>query len=250
MSDGGAAITGYKLYWTGSSSNNVSIGSVPMSNKPVTLAAGTYDFYITATNSAGEGAASSIRTGITVTSPPVDNAPAPCFLAGAPVLTPTGYRRIEELTEGDLVTTGDGRHVPIQRVKRTLVTAGPAVDPYVIPKGRFGSIRRLLISPNHKVQTEAGMVEARALGLRQEEQSGQFVYYNLELPEWGRDTLVVAGVTCESLAPVRRVTMPLAVFKTLLTAKYGAVTPAIMEKVLRTCRMMPDGSVEAPVMRR
>jgi alpha-tubulin suppressor-like RCC1 family protein len=248
--DGGATITDYTLYWTGTSSGNTSLGSTPMTNKPVTLAAGTYDFYITATNSAGEGPASSTVTGVTVTSPPVNNSPVPCFLAGAPVLTPAGYRRIEELTEGDLVTTGDGRQVPIQRVKRTLVTAGPSVDPYVIPKGRFGATRRLLISPNHKVQTDDGMQEVRHLGLRQEEQSGQFVYYNLELPEWGRDTLVVAGVTCESLAPVRRVAMPLAVFKALLTAKYGAVTPSVLEKVMRTCRMMPDGTVEAPVMRR
>jgi hypothetical protein len=174
----------------------------------------------------------------------------PCFLAGAPVLTPSGYQKIEELIEGDLVTTGDGRHVTIQRVKRTLVTASPSVNPYVIPKGRFGAVKRLLISPNHKVQTGDGFTEARELGLRQEEQSGQFVYYNLELPEWSRDTLVVAGVVCEPLAPVHRITMPLAAFSAILTKKYGGLTPALVEKVMRTCRMLPNGLVEAPAMRR
>jgi hypothetical protein len=176
----------------------------------------------------------------------------PCFLANAPVLTPTGYQRINSLKEGDMVLTGDGRAVAIQRVKRTLVAAGPAVNPYVIPCGRFGATKRLLISPNHRVQVEGrGMVEARNLGLRQEEKTGSFVYYNLELPEWGRDTMVVAGVVVESLAPVRRVAISMGAFKTLLAHKYGAAaaSPEVLQKVLRTCRMLPDGRVEAPVMR-
>jgi hypothetical protein len=175
----------------------------------------------------------------------------PCFLAGAPILTPSGYQRIETLTEGDMVTTSDGRSVAIQRVKRTLVTAGPSVDPYVIPKGRFGATRRLLISPNHKVQTDegSGMVEAKDLGLQQEAQSGQFIYYNLELPSWSTDKMVVAGVTVESLAPVRRIAMPLATLKALVAKQYGT-SSAHLERVLRASSFLPNGLIEIPMMRK
>jgi hypothetical protein len=174
----------------------------------------------------------------------------PCFLAGAPVMTPSGYQRIETLTEGDMVTTSDGRSVAIQRVKRTLVTAGPETNPYVIPKGRFGATRRLLISPNHKVQTDEGrMVEAKDLGLRQETQSGQFIYYNLELPSWSNDKMVVAGVTVESLAPVRRIAMPLATLKALVAKQYGT-SAAHLERVLRACSFLPNGLIEAPMLRK
>ena len=175
----------------------------------------------------------------------------PCFLGNAPVKTPTGYRRIDSLQEGDLVLTGDGRPVAIQRVKRTLVAAGPTVNPYIIPRGRFGAEKRLLISPNHRVQVDGhSMVEARNLGLQQEEKSGQFVYYNLELPDWGRDTMVVAGVVVESLAHVRRMAMTMAEFKVLLSRKYGSTAnaPEVLKKVLRTCRLLPDGRIEAPVI--
>jgi len=48
-------------------------------------------------------------------------------------------------------------------------------------KDRFGATERLLISPDHRVQTATGMVEAKKLGLQQEERRGYLTYYNLEL---------------------------------------------------------------------
>ena len=222
-------------------------GSITMTG----LTVGTdYKLQANATNAAGAGAGTEFI--IYTHTYGGGGGGVPCFLGDAPVRTPTGYQRIDSLKEGDMVLTGDGRAVAVQRVKRTLVAAGPTVNPYVIPRGRFGAEKRLLISPNHRVQVEGrGLVEARELGLRQEEKSGQFVYYNLELPEWGRDTMVVAGVVVESLAPVRRVAMSMGAFKALLAKKYGAAaaTPEILQKVLRACRLLPDGRVEAPVMR-
>ena len=172
----------------------------------------------------------------------------PCFLANAPVLTPTGYTKMSALAEGDTVLTGDGRVVAIQRVLHTYVAAGPSANPYVIPKGTFGATARLLISPNHRVSTEQGFVEARLLGLQQEEMTDEIEYYNLELPSWTQDTMVVAGVVVESLAPVRRATMTLGEFKKALVAQYGELTPAVLEKVQKTCRLLCGGRVECPVL--
>jgi len=172
----------------------------------------------------------------------------PCFLANAPVLTPTGYTKISKLSAGDKVMTGDGRVVAIQKVSHTRVAAGPSVNPYVIPKGLYGATKKLLISPEHRVSTANGMLEARLLGLEQEEMAGEIDYYNLELPSWSQDTMVVAGVVVESLAPVRRITMTLGAFKKALVEQYGELTPAVLAKVQKTCRLLADGRVECPVL--
>jgi hypothetical protein len=170
----------------------------------------------------------------------------PCFLASAPVLTPDGYRRISSIKVGDLVTTPEGKAVPVQRVKVTEVDASPAVNPYVIAKGQFGATKELLISPNHRVLTEGRLVEACQLGLAQHKMSGSFTYYNLELPAWAK--MVVAGVTVESLAPKKRVVMTMSELKTLLIHRYGAVTPAALASIKRTVRLLENGKVEVPVL--
>lgn len=177
-------------------------------------------------------------------------AQVPCFLGNAPVLTPAGYRRIDSLREGDLVLTPTGASVAIQRVSVTDCAAGPSTNPYVIPKGRFGAERSLLISPNHKVAVDGAMVEARHLGLHQKERAGTLRYYNLELP--ASENIVVAGVEVESLAPVRRISITMSQLTILLTRKYGAAAGGadVLQKVMRVCRMRADGRIEVPVIRK
>ena len=171
-----------------------------------------------------------------------------CFLADAPVLTPAGYRRIASLRNGDLVVTATGASVPIQAVTAQPVAASTRVNPFVIPKGRFGALRDLAISPDHKVAVGDKMVEARALGLRQKHMTGVFMYYNLELPD--HENMVVAGVTVESQYPIRRVTVTMAEFREMLVAKYGRLTPAILVSVQKKVRFLTDGRVVVPVDKR
>jgi hypothetical protein len=171
-----------------------------------------------------------------------------CFLADAPVLTPAGYRRIASLRNGDLVVTSTGAVVPIQAVTARPVAASSAVNPYVIPKGRFGALRDLAISPDHKVAVGDKMIPAIALGLRQKHMTGDFMYYNLELPD--HENMVVAGVTVESQYPIRRVTMTMAEFREMLVAQYGILTPAILAAVQKKVRLLADGRVIVPVDKR
>jgi hypothetical protein len=172
----------------------------------------------------------------------------PCFLSSAPVLTPKGYVKISELSVGDDVLTADGRSVAIKKVIHTRVEASTHVNPYVIPKGLYGATSRLLISPDHRVLTENGLIEAKKLNLAQESMVGTFDYYNLELPNWNSDNMVVGGVHVESMAPVRRITMTMAQFKSSLVAKYGKITPDILAKIEKTCRITANGKVECPVL--
>lgn len=177
-----------------------------------------------------------------------------CFLGSAPILTPTGYRRIDSLCVGDIVQTADGRCVPIQRVKTMLAQPGPGTDPFIIPAGHFGATASLPISPRHRVAVPGrGMIEARNIGgLERLPMRAPWTYYNIELPHWETDNMVVSGVTVESLAPVERIRMPLAIFKSLLLKKYGAAisNEIVVNRILATCRLGTDGMVEAPVISR
>ena len=170
------------------------------------------------------------------------------------MLTPTGYQRIDSLCVGGLVRTADGRDVVVQRVLHQRVRPGDNTCPYRIPRGQFGATRGIWISPEHRVAVSGrGMVEARHLGLAQMDRraAGEWLeYYNLELPDWERDNMVVAGVEVESMAPFRRVRVTHAEFLRLLRASCGErITSALVEQLRRKCVFFTDGTVEVPVLR-
>jgi hypothetical protein len=187
-------------------------------------------------------------TSLVVTTNSVNGETAPCFFGNARVLTPNGYKRMDSLRAGDKVTAPSGKVVTVEAVKLTLVEASNETNPYVIEAGQFGCTKRLLISPEHKVATERGMVKARDLGLRQEAKEGIIEYYNLRLA--GEEQMVVQGVPVESLAHVERIVMSRAEFERRVVAKYGRITPAIHAMIARTCRFLDGDRVECPAMRR
>ena len=239
--NGGAAITAWKVV---EGTNIYTVSSDQSSYTITNLTNGTsYTIAVYAVNEVGNGAEAT-STG----TPVAPSAVVPCFFGNAPVLTASGYRRMDSLRAGDKVMTPEGAEATVERVKVTQCTTGPLTNPYIIPKGRFGAERRVLISPNHKVVTSEGMVEAKDLGLEQEAREGSLTYYNLELT--GQANMVVGGVAVESLAPVRRITMTMGQFKAALQQKYGNISANVLANVQRTCRILADGRVEVPVLRR
>jgi len=177
------------------------------------------------------------------------SATAVCFLGDAPVLTASGYRPIREFAVGDSVMTADGREVAVSRVFSRRYGPSATVNPYVIPKGVLGATRPLAISPNHEVMVAGkGMVKARDLGLNRMKMTEEFTYYNLELEDWVRDNLVVAGVTCESLAPAARMTMTKAEFARFVTSRYGPEAAARL-RLQSVCFEEADGRVSMPAIR-
>jgi alpha-tubulin suppressor-like RCC1 family protein len=211
------------------SPSGISVNGTPLSVGDV-FTLGSYQYTLIGTGSAFLEGAPLIPT-------------VPCFLGEAPVLTPLGYRRIDSLHAGDLVRTADGRDVAIQRVSRTRVEPSAGVNPYVIPRGQFGASQRLLISPRHRVAVSGrGLVEARFLGLKQFSVEAPFTYYNLELPCWRTDNLVVAGVEVESLAPVQRVRVSPANLRRMIAAQWKPSDGReALRSLLRACRFGPDG---------
>jgi hypothetical protein len=184
---------------------------------------------------------------VTAATTPTTQSGAVCFLGDAPVLTARGYRPIREFRVGDLVMTADGREVAVTRVFNRRYGPSAAVNPYVIPKGVLGAVRPVAISPDHEVLVPGrGMVRARDLGLRRMKMSEEFTYYNLELEDWVRDNLVVAGVTVESLAPAARITMTAAEFVAFVSKRYGPDAAARLRSV---CFKEADGRISMPAFR-
>lgn len=128
---------------------------------------------------------------------PTNLTPVPCFFGEAPVLTPSGYKRIDSLYDGDLIVTSRGIF-PIKQIRFYNVPAKPETNPYRIPKGLYKATEDLLISPLHCVKVEDKMIEAKDLGLVQEKLTGTLTYYNIEMDYW--DNMYVAGVEVETLA--------------------------------------------------
>jgi hypothetical protein len=175
-----------------------------------------------------------------------------CFLGNARVLTPEGERRMDRMRVGDLVMTADGRSVAVQRIKMMTCEPGASTNPYVIPAGQWGATRDLPISPRHRVAVPGrGMVEARYLGLPQKAMAAPWTYYNLELPNWDTDNLVVQGVEVESLAPARTINVPAAVFKAFVRKHLGESPSAeALQKLFRKVRFNGDGTVNMLVFKK
>ena len=166
-----------------------------------------------------------------------------CFLGSAPVLTPSGYRRIDRLSVGDIVKTPTGTAL-VELIKKEAYTPGPATNPYVIPEGKFGANRKLHISPRHKVLVNGEMIEARHLGLIQDEHKNPIIYYNIQITKAAN--MIVAGVEVESLQPLVRVTISREAFNYMLATQHGGhMSPEIKAR----CHFLPDGRVSVPSIR-
>jgi hypothetical protein len=242
VNNGGSSITRYNVY---NVSNDVLLSYGASS--PITVVGLTndtsYSVYVTAVNAAGEGSQSADSALFTPSGTPI------CFFGNAPVLTPSGYKRMDSIKVGDLVLSDKGKQVRVKHVELTLCAASKQNNPYVIEAGQFGATERVLISPAHRVSTNGKMVKAKDLGLEREEMEGVLHYYNLQLENWSN--MVVAGVKVESLAPIQRTVVTVPQLVSILQAKYGSdmTTKEITNKVLRTCRLMADGRVEVPILR-
>ncbi len=246
LSDGGVSITQYNVY---NASNNVLLSYGASS--PITIVGlrngVSYQVYVKAVNSAGE----SVKSTTSLAFMPISaSAEAPCFLGEAPVLTPSGYKRMDSIKVGDKVLNNKGEAVKVEHVELTLCAASSSTNPYVIEKGVLGATERVLISPDHRVSTKGKMVKAKHLDLPREEMNGLIRYYNIQLEGWSN--MVVAGLEVESLAPIQRTLLTVPQLVSVLQAKYGSdlITAEITNKVLRTCRLMSDGRVEVPIMRK
>jgi hypothetical protein len=122
-------------------------------------------------------------------------ATASCFLAGTAVATPAGEVAVETLRPGDLVTTTDGRAVPVSWLGVQTVALRFADKLRVLPiRVRAGALgealpqRDLLLSADHALCIDGVLIQAGALVngvsiVRETNVPPVFTYYHVEVAD-------------------------------------------------------------------
>jgi hypothetical protein len=118
-----------------------------------------------------------------------------CFCAGTGIATPRGAVAVETLRRGDLVTTSDGRALPVRWLGVQTVDTRFAdklrVLPIRIQAGALGEAlpqRDLLLSADHALLIDGVLIQAGALVnglsiLRETDMPEVFTYYHVEVAD-------------------------------------------------------------------
>jgi hypothetical protein len=118
-----------------------------------------------------------------------------CFYLGTMVRTPSGEVAVEMLQRGDLVSSADGRDLPVSWIGRQTVSTVFAdklrVLPIRIKSGALGDnvpCRDLLVSPDHALLVGGALIQAGALVngssiVREQNVPSVFTYYHVEVDD-------------------------------------------------------------------
>jgi hypothetical protein len=134
---------------------------------------------------------------------------AACLLRGTEVLTPLGYKNIEELKAGDTVVSHRNLLVKITSVGVWRIewtdTIAPSDVVYKVIKGKLGATKPLYISAHHKILQGGSMKNANCADLplakKEEivEEDGFYTFYNIMVENHELNHLIVnGGVVVES----------------------------------------------------
>lgn len=144
-----------------------------------------------------------------------------CFVAGTPIATPDGPKRVEDLEPGDQVETRDDGPQPLiwvghRKISGARLHAMPAVRPVMLEPGVIRGVAHgaLMLSPDHKVVVEGRepeilfgqkevLVAARDLasdtGSTRTPRLNFLVYHHLMFER--HQVIWAAGAPCESFHP-------------------------------------------------
>lgn len=132
----------------------------------------------------------------------VQNAIA-CILKGMKVLTEEGYKLIEDLNLTDKLLSNDNRLLEIIDIHNFYIKPNNGNIPLIIPKGKYGAVEDLYISPGHKIKVDKKFVISCNLGLEQMkiENYKPICYYHIETKNFLEDDIIVNGVIIETYTP-------------------------------------------------
>ena len=124
-----------------------------------------------------------------------------CFQKGTIILTPYGYRAIENLKVDDLVQTTQGRIVKIQKVN-SFVGKRNKCPLYLIQKGSLGPnvpLMDLYMSDGHAYRYKGHWCHMKCSSVSMELDVDNIEYYNISVDNYFENTLVANGLEVESL---------------------------------------------------
>lgn len=131
---------------------------------------------------------------------PEPEGPVPCLTNTCNVLTPSGYRNVSKIKQGDFVTTSDNRLVEVQRVLTSTVST-KEIKPRLIKAHQFGKNQPIInthISDWHAYQEQGMWKLPKKSKLPKEWSEDKVTFYHLELPDYYNDNLVVNGLVMEA----------------------------------------------------
>lgn len=131
-----------------------------------------------------------------------------CLVKGTNILTPYGYKQIETLKNGDIVST-ESKSVVIKKIHSIHYESTTKESaPYTIYKNALGPNcppNDISVSGRHAIQLRPGFweipQEAANVNKRivQEKRGSSVTYYHIELPDYASDNLIANGQIVESL---------------------------------------------------
>ena len=131
----------------------------------------------------------------------------PCIVKGQRILTPNGYKLIENIYNGDIITTSLNKDVVALNYKRAFEFTTDETAPYIIPKDSINPSyppKDIFLSADHKIKTNHNWITPKELSkynpdVRQINIGKPVTYYNIETPNYSTDHLVLEGTTIASL---------------------------------------------------
>jgi len=179
-------------------------GTLEITGTPVSGDIGSYSVTITcsaSTQAPGEGGGvNTFNFDLTV------SGDVPCIVSGQRILTPNGYKLIDNIYNGDIITTSQNKDVMALNYTRKFEFTTDITAPYIIPKDSINPSyppKDIFLSPEHRIQTNYNWVTPKELSkynpnVRQINVGKPVIYYNIETPNYATDHLVLEGTTIGS----------------------------------------------------
>jgi len=192
--------TGIVTGGPGSLTASVYAGQLVLSGTPVSGDVGSYTVIMTATSSSGIVGVNSFNFALTV------SGGIPCIVSGQKILTPNGYKLIDNIYNGDMITTSQNKDVVALNYTKKFEFTTNETAPYIIPKDSINPSyppKDIFLSAEHRIQTNYNWVTPKELSkynpeVRQINIGKPVTYYNIETPNSATDYLVLEGTTIGS----------------------------------------------------
>ena len=181
---------------------NITDGVLTITGTPGGEDVGSYTITITCTSATGSylPAIDTFQFNLTV------SGDIPCIVSGQKILTPNGYKLIDNIYNGDMITTSQNKDVVALNYTKKFEFTTNETAPYIIPKDSINPSyppKDIFLSAEHRIKTNYNWVTPKELSkynseVRQINIGKPVTYYNIETPNSATDHLILEGTTVAS----------------------------------------------------
>ena len=126
----------------------------------------------------------------------------PCVVKGTRIKTPYGYKSVENIKDGDMISTQTNESFPCKIYNFTIVKTNTHTAPYRIPKGYFSPdapLNDILLSPKHAIFREDDLILYPLFStLKQVHLDESVQYFHIEMPDYNKHQIVCENLVLDS----------------------------------------------------